>query len=99
MHSTKATNENTMINTISNTKNERQPLRHYVEETLNHYFEYLGNETPANLYHFVLTEVEVPLLKSVLKYTDGNQSKAAQILGMNRGTLRKKLKEYNLDTI
>lgn len=44
----------------------------------------------------VLNEVEVPLLEAVLSYTGGNQTQAAEVLGINRGTLRKKLKEYNL---
>ena len=44
----------------------------------------------------VLTEVEAPLLATVLQHTGGNQSKAAEVLGLNRGTLRKKLKEHNL---
>lgn len=74
-----------------------QPLRNYVEQALQHYFEYLGNEETVNLYALVISEVEIPLLKAVLKRTNGNQSKAAQILGINRGTLRKKLKEYNLE--
>jgi Fis family transcriptional regulator len=44
----------------------------------------------------VLTEVETPLLEAVMKYTKNNQSKAAELLGLNRGTLRKKLKQYDL---
>jgi Fis family transcriptional regulator len=44
----------------------------------------------------VISEVEQPLFEAVLEYTDGNQCRAADILGINRGTLRKKLKTYNL---
>jgi Fis family transcriptional regulator len=44
----------------------------------------------------VLREVEEPLFRAVMSYADGNQSRAAEILGINRGTLRKKLKEYGL---
>ena len=44
----------------------------------------------------VLKETEAPLFKSVMKYTENNQSSAAMILGINRGTLRKKLKQYKL---
>lgn len=84
-------------NQIADKTNGQQPLRHYVEQALNHYFAYLGDENTTNLYELVLAEVEIPLLKSVLQRTNGNQSKAAQILGMNRGTLRKKLKAYNLE--
>jgi Fis family transcriptional regulator len=48
------------------------------------------------LYELVLGEVEPPLLRTVMEYTRGNQSRAAEILGINRGTLRKKLKTYGL---
>ena len=44
-----------------------------------------------------MSEVEAPLLESVMDYTRGNVTRAASILGINRGTLRKKLKQYNLD--
>ncbi len=44
----------------------------------------------------MLREVEEPLFRAVLDYTEGNQSRAADILGMNRGTLRKKLKDYGI---
>ena len=55
------------------------------------------NGHPANdLYDRVLAEVEAPLIRSVLKFTDNNQSKTAAILGMSRGTLRKKMRKYQL---
>ena len=44
----------------------------------------------------VMREVEKPLFRTVMEYADGNQSQAAEILGINRGTLRKKLKTYKL---
>ena len=47
-------------------------------------------------YDLVIGEVERPLFKAVMDYTDGNQSQAAGILGINRGTLRKKLRSYSL---
>ena len=50
----------------------------------------------TDLYQLVIGEVEKPLFKAVLRYTNGNQSEAAEILGINRGTLRKKLKQYGL---
>lgn len=49
---------------------------------------------PSNLYKLVLQEVEEPLFETVLNYTRGNQSRAAEVLGINRTTLRKKLKQY-----
>jgi len=60
------------------------------------YFEHLEEEHTTDLYQFVLREVEVPLLKVVMERTRNNQSTASQILGLNRGTLRKKLKEHKL---
>lgn len=65
-------------------------------QSLQQYFQDLGEETPSQLYNFVIREVEGPMLQVVMDYTNHNQSQAAAILGLNRGTLRKKLKEYNL---
>jgi Fis family transcriptional regulator len=63
---------------------------------MDRYFQSLGGQSTTNLYDLVMTEVETPLLIAVLEYTKNNQSKAADILGLNRGTLRKKLKQYDL---
>ena len=75
---------------------DKKPLREYTEEALNRYFKSLNGDRPGDLYEFVLGEVEEPLFKAVMDYTHGNQSQAAGILGINRGTLRKKLKTYSL---
>lgn len=72
------------------------PLRGHAEQALNAYFTSLNGHRPAQLYTLVLREVEEPLFKAVLQYTEGNQSEAADILGINRGTLRKKLREFGL---
>ena len=74
-----------------------QPLRAAVEHALHNYFSHLGDTIPTNLYELVLAEVEAPMLEVVLRQARGNQTKAAQMLGLSRGTLRKKLKLYNLD--
>ena len=73
-----------------------KPLRKHTEEALNSYFANLNGDRPGDLYDLVLGEVEKPLFKAVMDYTGGNQSQAAGILGINRGTLRKKLKNYSL---
>jgi Fis family transcriptional regulator len=65
-------------------------------EALDGYFNKLNGHKPGDLYQLVLGEVEKPLFTAVLEYTNGNQSEAAEILGINRGTLRKKLRSYNL---
>jgi Fis family transcriptional regulator, factor for inversion stimulation protein len=79
---------------------ERVParvLRQAVERAMEKYFEDLGDDRLThNLYELVLSEVEPPLLEAVLKHTLGNQSEAATMLGLNRGTLRKKMKQYAL---
>jgi len=56
----------------------------------------LNGHRPAQLYNMVLREVEEPLLKAALDYAEGNQVRAAGILGINRGTLRKKLRQFGL---
>jgi Fis family transcriptional regulator len=78
------------------TLSHRKPLRKHTEEALNLYFKSLNGDRPGDLYDLVLGEVEEPLFKVVMDYTQGNQSQAAGILGINRGTLRKKLKTYSL---
>src|ERR1700737_5496276 len=72
------------------------PLRTQAEEALQCYFETLNGHRPAQLYDLVLREVEEPLFRVVLDYAEGNQSRAAEILGINRATLRKKLKQFGI---
>lgn len=74
------------------------PLREHTELALAAYFEKLNGHKPARLYELVLREVEEPLFRAVMSYVEGNQSRAATVLGINRGTLRKKLREYGLAT-
>lgn len=73
-----------------------KPLSALTDEALKSYFENLNGHQPGDLYQLVIGEVEKPLFKAVMTYTNGNQSRAAEILGINRGTLRKKLKAYEL---
>mgnify|MGYP006431319289 FL=1 len=68
-----------------------------IEVLLDQYFNDLAGESPGNLYDLVVSNVEKPLLLYVMNYAEGNQSKAAEILGLNRNTLRKKLKNHNID--
>ena len=74
-----------------------QSLSLSVQQSLQNYFSQLDGQNPANLYSVVLSEIEVPLLRVVILYTNGNQSKAAKILGISRGTLRKKLAIYQIN--
>ena len=77
-------------------RKNKKPLHKHTEDALNDYFNSLNGDRPGDLYDLVIGEVERPLFKAVLDYTHGNQSQAAGILGINRGTLRKKLKNYEL---
>jgi Fis family transcriptional regulator len=80
----------------SRSNGKELPLRTHAERALHDYFASLNGHRPAHLYDLVLREVEEPLLKAVLDYTEGNQVRAAGILGINRGTLRKKLRSHGL---
>ncbi|WP_081694551.1 DNA-binding transcriptional regulator Fis [Halomonas huangheensis] len=73
-----------------------RPLREAVIFAMRRYFNHLDGGTVTDLHAMVLAEVEAPLLSSVLEHTNGNQTRAAEMLGLNRGTLRKKLKHYDL---
>lgn len=76
---------------------EPRPLNYYVRRSLKRYFKDLNGSDPVNdLYDMVLGEVEPALLETVMQHSEGNQSEAAEILGINRGTLRKKLKHYDI---
>lgn len=77
--------------------NNREPLRVCVRDALENYFSTLNGHSIDGLYQMVLDEVEQPLLEAVLKHTRSNQTRAAQILGISRSTLRKKLAKYGLD--
>lgn len=77
---------------------QESPLGQLVYNALNDYFEqHRGNLPTPGLYKRVIAEVERPLLFLTLKAVDGNQQKAALVLGINRNTLRKKLKEQIAD--
>jgi Fis family transcriptional regulator len=78
------------------TNGKELPLRNHTERALSDYFSSLNGHRPARLYDMVLHEVEEPLFRAVLDYAAGNQSRAAVILGINRGTLRKKLRQLGL---
>ncbi len=75
---------------------KNQPLHDSVRQSLENYLQQLKGQMPSNLYDLILAEVEVPLLECVMEYTKNNQSRAAIILGLSRGTLRKKLKQYGM---
>jgi len=71
-------------------------LRENVQEAIRRYLEDMGTCQPDCLYQTLLAEVEPPLIEEVLRFTHGNQSKTAQILGITRNTLRTKLNRYDI---
>ena len=74
----------------------RTPLRDHVANSVRRYLRDLNGSDNADLYDVALREFEIPLFVEVLNHCDGNQSRAATMLGIHRATLRKKLKDYGL---
>lgn len=67
-----------------------------VREAMEKYFDDLEGHEPQDLYDLFLTQVEKPLFEKVMHHTGGNVSRAAQLLGLNRATLRNRLKKYDI---
>jgi Fis family transcriptional regulator, factor for inversion stimulation protein len=75
----------------------QKPLRDSVKRALKDYFAQLDGEDANGIYELFMAEVEEPFLDILMQYTRGNQTRAALMMGINRGTLRKKLKKYGMD--
>ena len=71
-------------------------IQEVVKKSLEKYFRDLGEQEPSNMYEMVISTVEKPLLEAVMSRAEGNQSHAAEMLGINRNTLRKKLQQHDL---
>jgi len=78
------------------TNDSKKLLREFVRKTVCEYFNKIDGYPIDKVYNLVIGEVEQPLLEETIKYCNGNQTKAAEILGVSRGTLRKKMKQYNI---
>ncbi len=91
-----AADSSTTLTVVRHRKTET--LRECVQDALKSYFEHMGGHSINNLYRMVMTEVEGPMLETVMEHTRGNQTKAAAVLGMSRSTLRKKLAQYDLES-
>jgi Fis family transcriptional regulator len=74
----------------------RKHIDESIRTTLEQYFKDLRGTEPAGIHEMILAAVERPMLDVVMKHADGNQSKAAEWLGINRNTLRRKLLEHKL---
>ncbi|MEK7261320.1 MAG: DNA-binding transcriptional regulator Fis [Pseudomonadota bacterium] len=79
------------------TKDRKGPIAACVKSSMEKYFHDLNGEKVSDVYEMVLHEMEKPLLEIVMKHAKSNQCKASDILGINRNTLRKKLKLHKLD--
>ncbi|MEQ9465344.1 MAG: DNA-binding transcriptional regulator Fis [Haliea sp.] len=90
----------TPINASGNDGNTGQlagsPLHDAVTLAVRNYLAELDGQITTGFYDLVLSQVEAPLLREVMQHTRNNQTRASHMLGLNRGTLRKKLKQYNL---
>ena len=80
----------------SNTTQINGSLKDSTTIALKQYFKMLNGHTPCDLYKLVIEEVELPLIETVMEHAKQNQTQAAAILGINRSTLRKKLKTFDL---
>lgn len=78
------------------TSNNSSSLSEHVTKTLEDYFSILENEIPSDVYQMVTQQVEKPMIEFVLKKTNYNQSRTAEMLGINRNTLRKKIQQYQI---
>jgi Fis family transcriptional regulator len=71
-------------------------IQDVVKKSLEKYFRDLGEQQPSHVYEMVVFTVEKPILEAVMARAEGNQSHAAEMLGINRNTLRKKLQQHGL---
>ena len=75
---------------------KKHPVTELLETHLQRYLDDLGDVAPTNVYEMVIASIEKPMLQLIMQHADQNQSLAAQYLGLNRNTLRKKLLEHHL---
>ena len=84
------------MNVPAKRERRKQPIRRSVQSALELYLGDLNGHEVNDIYHVVMNEVEPAILDVVMTHVQGNQTHAAELLGINRGTLRKKLKQYGL---
>ena len=84
------------MNVPTRRERRKQPIRRSVTSAIELYLGDMNGHDVTDLYHVVLSEVEPAILDVVMKHVEGNQTEAAGVLGVSRGTLRKKLKLYGL---
>ena len=88
--------ESTHVAVIQTRRADDLPFSAHVKIAVEHYLSQLNGHDPNGLYTMVISEVEKPLLESVLEHSGHNQSKAAKMLGISRSTLRNKIQHYGI---
>lgn len=96
LHTVQVVSENT---SVQSTVQEKKSLREMVITTITKYYRQVDLYETTGIYELVLAEIEEPLLETTMRFVRGNQSRAAIILGISRGNLRKKLKQYCIDYV
>jgi len=84
------------MNVPTRRERRKQPIRRSVTSAIELYLQDMDGHEVKDLYHVMLSEVEPAILDVVMNFVEGNQTEAAEMLGISRGTLRKKLKLYGL---
>ena len=84
------------INLNSHSRYSETPLSKCVKKAVDEYFSQLNGHTATGLHALVICEVEKPLIEAALEHSGYNQTKAAQMLGLSRSTLRKKMDQYSI---
>ena len=84
------------MNVPTRRERRKQPIRRSVTSAIELYLGDMNGHDVTDLYRVVLSEVEPAILDVVMKHVEGNQTDAAEVLGVSRGTLRKKLRSYSL---
>ena len=74
----------------------KEDIQKVVQKSLEEFFNDLGDQKPTGVYDMLILTVEKPMLEAVMLRAGGNQSHAAEMLGINRNTLRKKLLQHGL---
>ena len=86
-----------MNRTVCECMHDENEIARYVRKAVNEYFKDLDGEEPScAMFNMVMNCVEKPLIETVLHHADGNQTRAAELLGINRNTLRKKILEHGI---
>ncbi|QCI24455.1 DNA-binding transcriptional regulator Fis [Buchnera aphidicola (Muscaphis stroyani)] len=91
-------NSEFLVVSIVNSQNQviKKPLSKLIKKSIKNYLLQLDGRNINNLYELALSELEKPLLDMIMQFTRGNQTKASLMMGINRSTLRKKLKKYGM---